>query len=278
MGLDLITGGCQDLLFMSKRLLLGVNRVRRTRFYCIGTGKSGTHSIAEMFSTNVRSRHEAQSAEVMERIMGWRGGRVDDQSMREWLRRRDRELALEVDSSTFNFELLDLLLQEFPDALYLLTIRDCYSWLNSLINHRIRFKGKHAARLKWRESRFGSDRAAEHAPEEQVLKDKGLATLDTHLAHWVSRNTQVLAKVPASRLMTVRTDQITQRAFEIADFAGLPRRAVRLDHTHAFQTPVKHDLIRTIDRPFLEQKVQHHCLPLMHQFFPEIRSLDDAML
>jgi hypothetical protein len=279
MGLDLITGGCQDVLFMSKRILLGANRVRRTRFYCVGTGKSGTHSIAEMFSKNVRSRHEAESTEVMERVIEWRNGRLDDKAMREWLRERDQKLGLEVDSSTFNFEVLDLLLEEFPDSRFLLTIRDCYSWLNSLINHRIRFKGTaNPARVKWRACRFGSDQPTVHAPEEQVLKDKGLDPLDTQLAHWASRNAQVLAKVPASRLLTVRTDQITQRAYEIADFAGLPRGTVRLQRTHSFRNPVKEELIRKLDRNFLEQKVQHHCLPLMTRFFPEIKSLDDARL
>jgi hypothetical protein len=279
MALELITGGCQDLLFMSKRLLLGSNRVRRTRFYCVGTGKSGTHSIANMFSKNVRALHEAQALAVMERIMKWREGRINDQEMAAWLHQPGSGTGAGSGFVHAQLQLLDLLLREFSDALYLLTIRDCYSWLNSLINHRIRFKGKaNPTRLKWREWRFRTNHPVVHAPEERVLKENDLSTLDTHFAHWASRNGEALAKIPASRLLIVRTDQITQKAFEIADFARLPRRAVRLHHTHSFRNPVRQELIRQVDRAFLERKVEHHCRPLMTGFFPEIQSLDDAKL
>ena len=111
-----------------------------------------------------------------------------------------------------------------------------------------------------------------------MLSENQLANLDSYFSRWKSRNEEVLTKVPPPRLMIVRTDQIAQRALEIADFAGLPRRTVRLDRTHAFQAPLNHQLIRKIDRPFLEEKVQHHCHPLMTRFFPEIKSLDDARL
>jgi Sulfotransferase domain len=278
MALELITGGCEDLYFCAKRFLLGPYRVRRTRFYCVGASKSGTHSIAEMFSKNVRARHEAEFSDVIDHVIDWREGRLTEEQMIEWLRRRDRELALEVDSTGMNNEFLDLLLREFPDARYLLTIRDCYSWLNSVINHRLRFQGKGSpAWMKWWQWRAGFE-SGMHAPEEQVLKDIGVPTLDAHLSQWASRNSDVLVKVPASQLLIIRTDQISQRAFDIADFARLPRRAVRLDRTHSFANPTKQEIIRKVDRAFLEQKVQHHCLPLMTRFFPEIKSLDDATL
>ena len=63
--------------------------------------------------------------------------------------------------------------------------------------------------------------ARDYAPEERVLSENQLANLDSYFSRWKSRNEEVLAKVPAPRLLIVRTDQITQKAFEIADFAGL---------------------------------------------------------
>jgi hypothetical protein len=118
----------------------------------------------------------------------------------------------------------------------------------------------------------------QHVPEEQLLKENGLHTLDGYFSDWTLHNSEVLAKVPAERLLIVRTDQIRNRAFEIADFAGLPRRAVRLERTRQFQNPSKQELICKLDRDFLEAKVQMHCRPLMTRFFPEIKSLDDARL
>jgi hypothetical protein len=119
---------------------------------------------------------------------------------------------------------------------------------------------------------------AVHAPEEQILKTAGIHPVDGYLARWAAHNEKVLATIPAERLMVVRTSHIRQRAHEIADFAGLPRHAVRPDRSHAYRNPLQRDLIREIDRDFLERKVEQHCRPLMNRFFPEIKALDDARL
>ena len=64
MVLEPVTGRFEDLCFVARRVIFGPNRVRRTRLYCVGGGKSGTHSVAEMFSRNVRARHEPEALET----------------------------------------------------------------------------------------------------------------------------------------------------------------------------------------------------------------------
>jgi hypothetical protein len=88
----------------------------------------------------------------------------------------------------------------------------------------------------------------------------------------------VLTKVPAAQLLVVRMDEITIRAFEIADFCGLPRHAVRVDRTHAFASSEKCGVLRRMDSAFVEANVGKHCRELMTRFFPEIKSIDDARL
>jgi len=278
MALELVTGRFEDLCFGAKRWFLGPDHVRRTRLYGVGTAKSGTHSVAEMFSRNVRAQHEPEALEVIEKILDRRDGRISEPAWTEWLRARDRRLGLEVDSSHLNLDLLDFLLREFPDARFLLTIRDCYSWVNSMFNHSLRFRGQVDPRwVQLGKLRAGPD-AFVYAPEEYALEENKLPNLNSYFSRWAERNSEVLAKVPGDRLLVVRTDQITARAFEIADFAGLPRRAVRMRRVHAFQASVKRELIRQIDGAFLERKVNQHCRSLMTQFFPDVKSLDDARL
>jgi hypothetical protein len=267
---------CSDGLFSAKRKILGRHRVRRGRLYCVSIGKSGTHSIANMFSRTVRSAHEVQAVPLMEKILAWRETRISEREFGEWLHRRDRELALEVDSSTLNFEILDILLREFPDARFVLTIRDCYSWCDSFMNHAVR--NRQSVDPLWHQmGRFRGNRA-QHAPEEQLLKENGFLSLDSYFSYWTKHNQTVLDKVPAQRLLVVRTDQIQERAFEIADFAGLPRRSIRMDRAHEYRNLEKQEILRQIDRDFLEALVEKHCRPLMKRFFPEIESLDDARL
>jgi hypothetical protein len=276
MPFESITNVCEDTAFAIKRFILGPYRVRRVQLYGVGTFKSGTHSIAKMFSHRVRVRHEPQAPQLIEKLIDWRRGRISEQNLVEWLRARDRELALEVDASGMNLEIIDLLSREFPDARFVLTIRDCYSWANSRMNGDLNAPDS-GCWHNWIKFVYG-DGPFLHAPEEKALKNRRLYTLDAYLSSWAARNSRVLATVPPERLFVVRTDRIRQSAHEIADFAGLPRRAIRLHRTHEFRNPGKLPIIREIDRDFLERKVEQHCRPLMTQFFPEIKSVDDSKL
>jgi hypothetical protein len=266
-----------DWTFRIERLLRGPLAVRRTQLYCVGTAKSGTHSLCAMFSRNVRAGHERRAEPLIDKFFERQEGRIGEGEWREWIHARDRELALEVDSSWFHILMLDVLAQDFPHARFVLTIRDCYSWLNSELKRVLHRPTQNPRRIRMR--RFLYERpGATYAPEERVLQDTALYPIDSYLARWTAHNEQVLATIPEERLLVVRTGQIRARAHEIADFAGLPRHAVRLERTHEYRNPVARELIREIDRDFLEHKVAQQCRPLMERFFPDIRTVSDAKL
>jgi hypothetical protein len=275
--MKIISHAAQDALFAVRRFALGPNRARRAQIYGVGIGKSGTHSLANMFSRTVRARHEPQSMQVIDHFLDWHNRRISEAEMAAWIRQRDREMALEVDSSGLNFPILDLLLREFPHARFVLTVRDCYSWTNSMMNEEVRSAN---ADERWsRMRRYYHEREpVVYTPEEQLLKENKLYPLDRYFSHWAMRNEQVIAKVPGERLFVVRTDQLKQRALELADFAGLPRRAIRLQRTHEFKNPDKRPILREIDRGFVEHRAEKYCRPIMTRFFPEIKSLHDAKL
>ena len=243
----------------------------------MGLGKSGTHSLAAMFSGSLRVAHEAEAGELIEKILAWRHGQLKEEDFHAWLRARDRRLALEVDASCLNPWLLDFLLREFPDARFVLTIRDCYSWTNSFLNHWLRQPATDARWATLNAMNFGSIDGP-FAPAEQRLKELGFYPLAVYLKHWAKKNGRIVEKIPPARLLVVRTDQLRARALEIADFAGVPHCMVNLDKTHEFSNPAKQDLLRQIDRDFVEREVERCCGPLMAQYFPEIKSLAEARL
>ena len=264
--------------FAAKRLLLGARRVRRTRLYGVGAPKSGTNSVAAMFTSNVRARHEPEWHALIRVLLDRHHGRIGERDFIEWLRARDRRLALEVDSSALNFDILDILLREFPDARFLLTVRDCYSFLDSQVNQFLRGLGRRdPIVIELWNVQLGAN-AYHYAPQERILEQYGAPNVDALLRRWAHHVHHALATVPVERLLVVRTDQLNSRAFEIADFAGLPRRTVRLERTHANRNPAKRPIVSEIDREFLERKVEQHCEPLMARFFPEIQSLDDVKI
>jgi len=248
---------------------------RRFQAYGIGIAKSGTHSIAGLFETNYRADHEPENPLLVKTLLNASQRTIDLPWMTRLMRERDRRLWLEMDSSCINYFFLDILLDAFPDARYLLTIRDPYSWLDSFLNHQL---ARDAADYwtKFREVRFRPDRLR-FAREEQILAERGLYTLDAYLSYWVAHNTSVLSLVPKERLLVVRTQEIVQDAPRIAAFLTIPADSLDTSRAHSFRAQAKYGLLNLMDRRFLEDKVQSHCRELMDQFFPEVRCLSDAV-
>ncbi len=142
----------------------------------------------------------------MELILARAAGERSSEQVRKALLQRDRELCLEMDSSQLNYFVLRELLELAPEAKFILTIRDCRSWLTSYIDHQQ--SGPTSPRwVAMRKLRFHSD--AEHPPEEQALRERGLFTVDAYLSYWARHNREVLETVPSSRLLVVRTDQMS---------------------------------------------------------------------
>lgn len=241
----------------------------RTRMFCVGTAKSGTHSIAALFDNPVRSRHEVENSELLKKILALSAGNLSNGDLGSYIRQRNRRLTLDVDSSQLNFFLLEAILEQFRTARFLLTIRDPYSWLNSFVNDSLRRQTTENW-MRLRELRFRANLFT-HSPAEQILKQLGLYTLDGYLSYWAMHNDKVLSLVPTDRLLVVRTDEITGRAYEIADFAGLSRSYVRPERSYEFKNPIEFGVLKKIDRSYLENKIISHCRPLMLRFFPEIQ-------
>jgi hypothetical protein len=248
---------------------------KRTRLFCVGTAKSGTHSIASMFVRSVRARHEPDRKNLIPTILEIGAGRLAGDALKEWVRARDRKLRLRVDSANMYFFLLDTFRDEYPEAKFLLTIRDCYSWLNSVMRHALRFSNPAPMWADYRKLLYQPERHP-HAPEERALQERGLYSLDAYLSNWAEHNQSVFDKIPAGKLMVLKTNEIGIKAAEVARYAGLPEALVLSHQTHSFENPIKGNLLQEVPRDFLERKVEEHCRALMSRHFPEIRSLDDA--
>jgi len=112
----------------------------RTQLYCVGTAKSGTHSVEAIFRENLRSADEVDSEHVIDVVLDYANGRMSREELRAYLLKRDRVLQLELDSSQLNYFFLHELVELFPKAKFILTIRNPYAWLDSFINHQLSWK------------------------------------------------------------------------------------------------------------------------------------------
>jgi hypothetical protein len=253
-------------------------RPRRFHAYCVGTPKSGTVSIWGLFAGQYRARHEPEAKEVIEVMDGAVHGRVDPTRIARFFRERDKRLLLELESSHPTAYFLETLVREFGDAKFILTIRDCYSWLESVFGQQLSLPrtGALAFYGRMRDAYYRPD-LFHHAPEERVLAERGLYTLDGYLSYWASHYSRALTLVPPERLLVVRTREIERDIEKIAAFVGVSAESLTREQSHLNRAATHHALLSRIDREFVEKKVDRYCRPLMARFYPEIRRIEDVL-
>jgi len=257
------------------RFVFRLTHPRRTHLFGVGTGKSGTHSLAAIFGDRLRSAHEPERFKVIDVILNVAAGRIRDEQLSCYILRRDRRLWLEVDSSQLNFFLLDKLVELFSEAKFILTIRNPSAWLDSSINHQLGL-GRSEKWIQLHNLRYRPDLHT-HTQLEAPLKEKGLYTLDGYLAYWARHNWTVINNVPKDRLLIIRTDQLGKSIGEIAKFAGVSRSILNEERSHTFKARQKFNVLRELDQKYLGDKIAQHCGDLIGEFFPESQFATGAL-
>lgn len=242
---------------------------RRTRLYCLGAPRTGTHSIAAAFGRSIRARHEPEFRATTRLVLARHRGELSSDELRRILRQRDERLRLAVDSSHVNAFLADVLLAEFHDARFVLTIRDPFSWLDSAMDHTM--SSRHWSRTDRAYLEFWFDTNHDrYSPHDEFLRDLGLPSVDGHLAAWTRHNEAALHAVPAERLLVVETAAITQSLPEIAAFAGIAPEHVHRRFRARGVARARHGVLARIDPAYVAERIEANCGALLHRF-PHLR-------
>jgi len=248
---------------------------RKARLVGVGAPRTGTHSLAAMFDRSIRARHEPAFHAATRMVVAHANGRASTAELRDFVRRRDARLRLDVDASHVNVHLAAAIAGEFADARFVLTIRDPFTWLDSAMNHTMNSRRWSRADREYLEFWFATanDR---HGPHDAVLEELGMPSLDGWLGAWRRHNTTALAALRADRLLVVRTDELTPRRHEIAAFAGIAREHVRDDVAAKGLARARHGVLARLDPAWVEDRVAAHCGPLLQRYFPGLRTMRDA--
>jgi len=150
----------------------------------IGMEKTGTHSLAKML------RLEHQPDEV---AAGWAA--VANRGKAEIVARKSAA----GDVSNLNVHFIPELLARFPEARFVLTVREPLSWLRSSLHH------------------CPDEKQAEHWIALDRMR-KGYGSLAERLRYWEWHNRTVLQNVPAKQLLIVFTDRLDESAGALARF------------------------------------------------------------
>ena len=252
------------------------HRPRLFHAYCAGLPKTGTTSIGNIFA-HYRSLQEYRFREALEAVCRFKDGKTSKRELREFVRRRDDAGRPEMDSSCINYLFMDELLCEFPDAKFIFTVRDCYSWCDSIYNtlrneldnlklHACETDiGREIALLgKGYDFDYGMFR-----DEKYVIRHFGTA-LEEMLKVW-SHFEKIMARCPASRRIIIRTNDISGGIKRMAGFLGIMPETLISERSHSNITCRKHNILRKADPAMLKEKFDRYvsASSMMKEFFPE---------
>ena len=234
--------------------------------YCVGLFRSGTNTMYEIFKRSFRAEHEYMLMPTLSAAIGYAKGETTRAQFVEFVVQRDALGALAVDAAGFNFLYADVLLDLHPRARFILTIRDCYSWLNSCIgllsndfyrSEKAEFIGNFINNVnQMSDGRF-----------TWTTRPRCKVCLKQLMKMWSAANASLLRRIPADRLLVLRTGDLTDSIPEIAEFAGVA--ASDLDVDHANKGPGL-NFLSCFDGERLDRLVQRYCGHLMAERFPGV--------
>jgi len=206
-------------------------RPRRFQAFTVGGPKTGTTSLAALFMANYYSEHEAESHELLEMVVH-DDPRLQTAAGRDaYARDRDRRVWLEMDSSNYHLHYLDSLPRVFPQAKFVVLIREPLAWLRSRINFM---------RINADVEPFRSYRAKTlallPALDEELelpLREVHYPSLNTFLADWLHVHCTPLRHAPRDRRLILETEHISHSLTRLASFIGVPVVKLLTRKSHA---------------------------------------------
>jgi Sulfotransferase domain len=218
---------------------------------------------------NYRCEHHPDTGTRLGLAKGYLKGQVNVDLAQRVLRRRDRDMWLEMESSTLAGILIVPLVKACPRKKFILTIRDPYSWADSWIDHHINSPPREASgfaeldKIRLQVDDFPPTR------HDSPLIQRGLPALACFFQLWRNHNSGVLQAVPEGRLLVVRTQEIAVRIPEMSAWVGVPPQTLRSDRAWVFATPTKHRVLATLDAAYVQDTAERFCGALMRRYFPD---------
>lgn len=244
-------------------------RSRDIHVFAIGLPRSGTHSIAYTFSGDYRTKHEPFSAETITYLLRWKNGVYGDNQIKRILKFRDYLLNLEMEASYHMYYFSCFLPALFPQARFILTVREPISWAESLMNQESYIWGKISfwqALIQYRHDSYELDF------EHESLRNSdygGIFPLRSYLRYWNEHLKKTLEYIPKERLLVVDTFKLEDRIDEIASFVGADLDRLSLEKIHSGRQEAKRiRLDELVPASALVSAVRDECLDLIDARFP----------
>jgi translation initiation factor 2 beta subunit (eIF-2beta)/eIF-5 len=252
----------------SKLIDTFVNKKRKNQIYCVGLPRSGTHSLAHLFGTHFCSKHEPLSGPTVKFCMGVANNKVSNSEVEKVLKMRDLFLNLEVEAAHYLFIFVPYLADLFPDAKFILTVREPRSWLNSKINMNLKTAGD-GFWDEYQQIKYGK---YSYPYQSDYLEcNKYLYPISNYLKYYKNHIKTVIDYVPKNRLLIVDTFSISKELERIASFAKVSLNQLNLEKQHVSKGKKLIQIEQFVVKDIITHKIQTQCESFINEYVPFLR-------
>ncbi len=229
-----------------------------------------------MLETEFRAAHEPDRPELLDAVVAFDEGHLTAREFDGYLLERDTRLQLEFDSSWANYFIMDRLSTLFPEARFIQLIRDCYTWLESIINHLIvrTIPEDVQSILDW----WFEPWKYPYTESDHGLQEAGVYSLDCFVTRWSIHAEGPAKAIPPDRLITIRTPEIRSSARRLADFLNVSIDQIDTTKSHRNVGEKVQPLLSLVEKDYLDDTVARICKDTMNKYFPEIQVVSDTSL
>jgi len=245
--------------------MISQNHECSRKIYTVGLFRTGSNSLYEIFRREFRAAHEFMLRPIWAAIQSYVSREISRADFIECIKHRETEGNLEMDAAGFNFFYVDILLGLRPDAKFILTLRDAYSWVNSCIDALLSKRQYDAAQTRFIGQFINN---IEHLADNQfewVEKREDRICVEQLVKLWATANTFLLRAIPPERLLVLYTDSLSDSIHEIAPFIGVSENELSTAHANAGRGL---NYLACFDPRALERIFAVHASELMTERFP----------
>ena len=230
--------------------------------------RTGTTSFAKIFG-NYPATHEFMRSETINALLDWREKKFSDEELIRFLRERGRLAGHFVDSAAFLFIAPEMLMRTFPDAKFFFSIRDCESWIISLIDQELAVmdevrRGRAVIDLSYHDryaklftSRFNRsafyDRNALLKEAEPLLND-----LAQFWSSFTLSTLEKMLKLPRDQRLIIHLENFDNSISKMAAFAGVRTSDLNLRKTHFNKDFAAAEIRRLVGAKLLNKVAEIH--------------------
>ncbi len=249
-------------------MIAGHRSVPAIKAFCPGQAKSGTASRAALLWANYRAAHEPEREQILEMILRESRGDVSETAFRSYLLARDERLNLEYDIAWANQFIIGHLLTVFPDARFVVLVRDPYTWLQSICGHVASrdIPPDVRAFLDWW---FRPD-LYPHTRDDHGLQNIGAYSIAAYLNAWNRHVTVCRELIPPSRRLILKTHELGRSHQQLADFLQIPVDRLDISNGHINRGTWSDRIESLVDRRYLVGMVSAVCEENMAHHFPTL--------